>query len=59
VTPTLSVDAVHVRLTCVCDVALPFNPVGAVGGVVSGAEPVTVTEVDCVVLPPVPEHWSV
>jgi hypothetical protein len=36
-TPTLSVDADHVRLTCVGPTAVAVRPVGAVGFVVSGA----------------------
>ena len=35
-TPTLSVEAVHVRLTTVADSALAVNAEGTVGGVVSG-----------------------
>lgn len=38
VTPTLSVDAVQTRLICVADAAVAVKFVGAVGGVVSGAE---------------------
>jgi len=36
VTPTLSVEAVHVRLICEVDAAVAVRFVGAVGGVVSG-----------------------
>jgi len=35
VTPTLSVDAVHVRFICVDDIAVAFSPVGTVGACVS------------------------
>ena len=37
VTPTLSVEAVQERLTCVAEAAVAVKFVGAVGGVVSGA----------------------
>jgi len=36
VTPTLSVDAVHDKLTCAGEAAVAVKLVGAVGGVVSG-----------------------
>jgi hypothetical protein len=36
-TPTLSVEAVQVKLICVIDAAVAVKFVGAVGGVVSGA----------------------
>jgi len=35
VTPVLSVEAIHVSLTCVADTAIAVIPVGLVGGVVS------------------------
>ena len=37
VTPTLSVDAVHVRLIWLVETAVPLSPEGAVGACVSGA----------------------
>ena len=48
----MSVLAVHVRLICVCEDAVPVRLVGADGGAVSGATPVTVTDADCVAEPP-------
>ena len=39
VTPTLSVDAVQLRLIALLAAAVAASPVGAVGGVVSGAPP--------------------
>jgi hypothetical protein len=36
VTPTLSVDALHVRFTCVVEIGVAVDAVGVVGGVVSG-----------------------
>jgi hypothetical protein len=39
ITETLSVEAVHVRLTCVLEAAFAVRFVGVVGGVVSGGGP--------------------
>ena len=44
----MSVLAVHVRLICVCEDAVPVRLVGADGGEVSGATPVSVMVVDWV-----------
>jgi hypothetical protein len=43
VTPTLSVDALHVRPICEEETAVAVNPVGTDGGVVSGVPLLTVT----------------
>ena len=43
-TPTLSVEAVHESVACVCATPLVASPVGALGAVVSG-QALVVTEV--------------
>ena len=55
----MSVEALHVRSICAAEIAEPERPEGAEGGVVSGAEPVTVTDADWVAEPPVPEQRRV
>src|SRR5579872_4837767 len=42
-TATLSVLAVHVRLTCVVEIAMPARFVGTLGACVSGGSTVTIT----------------
>ncbi|MBI3685585.1 hypothetical protein HY250_04230 [Candidatus Azambacteria bacterium] len=57
VTPTLSVDAVQVRL--IWEVAaVAVKPAGTLGDVVSGGE-LTVILTDCAVVPPAPVQESV